>query len=59
MALMGVVELCNLQGNVLTRGWGVYLEIYSVFGYVPKETESGQRSRGPQTAHYPLIFQLK
>ena len=29
---------------------GVYLEVYSVFGYEPKQTEWGPRSRGPQTA---------
>ena len=29
---------------------GVYLEVYSVFGYVPKPTEWGPGSRRPQTA---------
>ena len=32
---------------------GVYLEVYSVFGYEPKQTEWGPRSRGPQTATSP------
>ena len=34
---------------------GVYLEVYSVFGYEPKQTEWGPRSRGPQTATGPSI----
>ena len=29
---------------------GVYLKVYSVFGYVPKQTEWGPRSQRPQTA---------
>ena len=37
-------------GKHPNRVLGVYLEVCSVFGYVPKQTEWGPRSRGPQTA---------
>ena len=37
-------------GKHPNRVLGVYLEVCSVFGYVPKQTEWGPRSRIPQTA---------
>ena len=38
---------------------GDYLEVYSVFGYEPKQTEWGPRSRGPQTATLPPLILTK
>ena len=38
---------------------GVYQKVYGVFGYVPKQTEWGPRSRGPQTATLPPLISTK